>query len=118
MLVRIDHLDLAVRDVDGMAQLLAKLGFQEIRRTEHHGLAVEMRLPGEGQVVLELHSCASDAESGVNHIAFLVDDCESSFNELTSLGVAFENPVKHIPSSGRTVCTIAGTPGIRLQLAQ
>ena len=118
MLLRLDHIDLAVADVDSMARLFEKLGFQEIRRTDHHGLAIEMRLPGENQTVLELHGCKSGEEAGVNHIAFLVDDCESSVAELKTLGVDFESPVKRIPSSGRTVCTVANTPGIRLQLAQ
>lgn len=118
MLLRVDHIDLAVRDVEATAKLFGTLGFEEVRRTEHHGLSVEMRLPGQNQVVFEFHAPREGQSPGVNHVAFLVDDCEATVERLKARGVEFETPVKFIPASGRTVCTLTESAGTRLQLAQ
>lgn len=118
MILRVDHLDLLVEDVNQVAELFGKLGFQEVRRTDHHGPSIEMRLPGEGQVTFEFHSIKEGAKPGVNHVALQVDDCFATATALEAQGLSFEADPKLVAATGRTVCTLRDSVGCRLQLTQ
>ncbi len=118
MILRVDHIDVVVDDAALAGELFGKMGFREVRRTDHHGLSIEMRLPGEGQVTFEFHSGKDGAAPGVNHVALLVDDCAETAAELEARGLGFESAPKVIPATGRVVCTLRDSAGCRVQLAQ
>jgi len=118
MIKGIDHLEVVTRDVEAMAEFLKKLGFKEVRRTDHHGLAIEVRPPGENQPVFELHAVAESYNPGINHIAFTVDDCQATFEQLKAKGIVFQSEPELIQSSGRIVASFRDPDGFRIQLAQ
>ncbi len=120
MILRVDHLDLLVEDVNKAAELFGKMGFQEVRRTDHHGLAIEMRLPGEGQVTFEFHQVKEGSKPGLNHVALQVDDCAATAAELEAQGLSLEAPPRVIPATGRTVCNLrdSNSVGCRVQFTQ
>ena len=47
-----------------------KMGFVEKRRTPPPRSSVEMALPGENQVVFEIHKATEGGFEGIHHIAF------------------------------------------------
>ena len=55
MITGIDHIEIIVRDLDDYVDFLTTLGFETLRRTDHHGGSVEMKPPGDGQPVFEIH---------------------------------------------------------------
>ncbi len=118
MLKRVDHIAITVRDVNEMAAFFSRLGFEEIRRTDHHGGAVEMKLPGDGQVVLELTTLRGTENPGVNHVAFQVDDCEQAVSALEAKGVRFDSGAHKVPESGRVVASFRDPLGFRFQLTE
>ncbi len=118
MLQRVDHIAITVSDVNQMAAFFKQLGFEEIRRTDHHGGAVEVKLPGERQVVLEFTTLRATENPGVNHVAFLVDDCEKSVAALQAKGVKFDSVAHMVPETGRVIASFRDPQGFRLQLTE
>ena len=118
MLKRVDHIAITVPDVNAMAEFFNRLGFEEIRRTDHHGGAVEVKLPGEGQVVLEFTTLRGTENPGVNHVAFQVDNCEKAVSDLQARGVRFDSGAHKVPESGRVIASFRDPLGFRLQLTE
>jgi catechol 2,3-dioxygenase-like lactoylglutathione lyase family enzyme len=123
MILGIDHIEIIVHDLDVHVSFYEKLGFVVLKRTTHHGGSVEMKLPGDHQVVLELHQVGAEEVCGVNHIAFGVHDVAETKQQLVSSGVRFEhNPPKYggpvlATSTGRWLANFRSPDGGRLQLA-
>jgi len=113
----IDHIEFVVKDIDEMSQFFSKLGLKEIRRTSHHGSAVEMLVPGSEGTIIEFHTGKPTEPPGINHIAFRVDSCESTADDLISQGVTLDNPPR-TGASGRTTTTLRDPMYQRWQLAE
>lgn len=101
MITGIDHIDIAVRDLDEAVDAFLKLGFELVRRTNHHRGTVEVKLPGPNQPIFDLHPILPERGegdvTGVLHIAFTVDDIHKSFDEMKSLGFKFnEKQTPHL----------------------
>jgi len=116
MILRIDHIELVVSDLEKFIGLFEKMGFEVILRTPHHGGSAELKLPGEGQPVFELHSVRGEENPGVNHIAFTCDDIEKAHQSLVDQGIVFEKGPYLVPASGRTIANFRDPDGRRLQL--
>ena len=119
MIAGIDHIDMAVRDVDRSVELFQKMGFQVVDRNAHHAGTVEVALPGANQPIFDLHPATSDhleGNTGVVHIAFRVNDAQETFKDLASSGIACapasgphfvestQRRLFSIPSSGDGAC--------------
>jgi catechol 2,3-dioxygenase-like lactoylglutathione lyase family enzyme len=121
-LLKIDHIEIIVHDLDVHVPFYEKLGFKVLRRTTHHGGSVEMQLPGDS-VVLELHQVGAEEVPGYNHIAFAVEDVAATREELIAKGIQFENnPPKYggpvlAHSTGRWLANFRSPDGTRLQMA-
>lgn len=116
MIRGIDHIELVVRDVDQFVDLFEKMGFEVILRTPHHGGSAEVKLPGEGQTIFELHSVEGEENPGVNHIAFTCDDVHETHKVMTEKGVFFEKAPFSVPATGRVIANFRDPDGWRLQL--
>lgn len=118
MLLRMDHVDVVVEDVEGARNFLERLGLQVVRRLDHHGVAYEMRLPGENQVTLEIHDAAHAGDVGLRHLAFLVDDYDAALAEAQSRGFVLESGWRKIAATGRDVMNVVSPVGLRIQLTK
>jgi glyoxylase I family protein len=116
MIRGIDHIELVVRDVDQFVAFFQRLGFELVRRTDHHGVSAELRLPGPGQPIFEIHQVQGEENPGLNHIAFACDDVAAAHQALSGGGIAFESGPTLVPASGRTVANFRDPDGWRLQL--
>lgn len=116
MITGIDHIEIVVTDLEKYIELFEKMGFEVILRTPHHGGSAEVKLPGEGQTIFELHSVEREENPGVNHIAFACDDINQTYQSMVDQGVAFEKGPFLVPASGRTIANYRDPGGFRLQL--
>jgi len=85
LIKRIDHIDIAVKDVEKAITVFQKMGFELLHRTIHEGGAAELKLPGVNQPIFEFHPIGGShrkGEYGLIHIAFLVDSAQETYDEL------------------------------------
>jgi glyoxylase I family protein len=116
MINGIDHIEIVVRDAAEYIAFMETLGFEVITRTSHHGASAELKLPGEGQPIFEIHQVEGEENPGVNHIAFAVDDAKAAFDQLASAGVQSANPPNYVQSTGRLTVNLRDPDGFRMQL--
>jgi len=116
MLSGIDHIEMIVRDVDATVAFFQTMGFELLTRTPHHGGSAELKLPGDGQPIFEIHRVQGEENPGVNHIAFRCDDVRATHGALSSGGIAFEGAPHLIRASGRLIANLRDPDGWRLQL--
>ena len=105
-----------MRDVDQFVAFFQRLGFELVRRTDHHGVSAEVKLPGPGQPIFEIHRVSGEENIGVNHIAFQVPDVEAAHRALTGRGIAISQGPRLVPSTGRTNLNFRDPDGWRLQI--
>jgi catechol 2,3-dioxygenase-like lactoylglutathione lyase family enzyme len=112
MIKGIDHIDIAVRDVDEATEVFQKMGFKLVRRTSHHEGTAELKLPGNNQPIFDLHPVTAhhgEDYTGVIHIAFKVDDVQETYDELRGKGIVFsKGQSPHLTkSTGRTLVNLS-----------
>ena len=100
MITAVDHIDLRVADMQEAVDSMKKIGLV-IKREMPERNSVEMALPGENQVVFEIHK-AKDDFVGVHHIAFRQTEPED-VERLKEKGVSFKSEHLVIKATGRTV---------------
>jgi methylmalonyl-CoA/ethylmalonyl-CoA epimerase len=116
MLVRVDHIDLKVPDLESTVDFFASLGFEVVRRMAERG-SVEMVLPGENQVMFEVRQDSKLKSTKVDHIAFAIDDPDTSIEQIKAAGGRFIN--EHNPTpTGRVVSNFLDLHGGKWQLAE
>jgi len=97
--MRFDHVGVAVKSIDEKLPVFSKLGDFEIRRTEVPGQKAKIALLHAGETSVELLEPTSEDSSlakfisergeGLHHIAFAVDDIETTMNQLKERGFRF-----------------------------
>ena len=119
MITGINHIEIIVRDLDDYVDFLTGLGFETLRRTDHHGGSIEMKPPGDGQPVFEIHQVSGEEVIGINHIALGIQDAAAAHAKLRADGkVRIESGPRYIESTGRTNVDIRDPDGWRLQLVE
>ena len=116
MIQGIDHIELIVRQLDEYVAFLKTLGFETVRETSHHGGSVEMKPPGEGQPVFEIHQVTGEEVIGVNHIAFKVASAQEAYDDIREKGITPEREPHLVEVTGRTNVNLRDPDGWRLQL--
>ena len=100
MIQGIDHIDIAVDDVEATAAFFRAFGCTEVKRSDHAGLSIELRLPGENQPIIELTGTRRPNgkvfPAGVRHIAFRSDDIKATHAALLAKGVTLDGAPKMI----------------------
>jgi catechol 2,3-dioxygenase-like lactoylglutathione lyase family enzyme len=116
MLTAIDHIEIIVRDLDAYVDYLRKLGFELVTRTSHHGDSAEMKLPGDGQPIFELHQVGGEEVIGINHIAFRTEDINAAYDRLVDAGIMADEEPHLVASTGRTNINLRDPDGWRVQI--
>jgi catechol 2,3-dioxygenase-like lactoylglutathione lyase family enzyme len=115
MLTKVDHIDVKVKNFDETVELFSKMGFVEKRRTPPPRLSVEMALPGEGQVVFEIHKAIDGGFEGIHHIAFKQAG-PGTVETLKAMGISFSTENKLIADTGRIISSFKDGNGLTWQL--
>lgn len=101
----IDHLAFRVSNVDATGDLLKQLGYVEVRRTDHHGGALELENPNQPGIILELTTIGKKKNSdemevpGFDHACFSLT--ESDLQTLVANGFPTAGKPKLNTQSGR-----------------
>ena len=114
MLTKLDHIDIKAADFDATVRTLLDMGLVISRRAPAPRNSVEMSLPGENQVVLEIHPAKEGGFTGIHHIAFQTDG--SDLEALKAKGITFKTENMLIKDTGRTVSSFSDPNGLTWQL--
>lgn len=114
MVLKVDHVDIKVHDVDAEVAFLQLIGLEIKRRLPDHNNSVEMIVPGEESPVIEIHPC-TDTEPGLRHVAFKSSD-PKLVEKLKDAGYQFKNSNTLIASTGRTVSNVYDPSGLIWQI--
>jgi catechol 2,3-dioxygenase-like lactoylglutathione lyase family enzyme len=105
MLTGIDHIDIAVEDLNKWTNFFEQIGFTVIRRTDHGGGSVELSFPGTDKPFLELTSTTRPNGNrfppGFRHIALRSSDMTKTYEDLIAKGVKVDRPPRRNAESGR-----------------
>lgn len=116
MLSEIDHIEIEASDADEMAAFLEKLGYEHLRKTEHHGTSYELG-PADGDgPIFEIHTVEGEETPGINHIAFSVDEIEDVTEELKDADVDQVSDPYYVDKTGRTITNFRDPDGRRFQV--
>jgi methylmalonyl-CoA/ethylmalonyl-CoA epimerase len=106
--LKFDHVGIAVRSIEQTLQLYEKIGTFDVRRTEVASQKAKIALLKAGETSVELLEPTNEDSSlakfirekgeGLHHIAFSVEDIESSMNLLKERGFTF---VYEKPADGK-----------------
>lgn len=123
MFTGIDHIDIAVDDLEKWTDFLEAVGFSVLRRTSHGGGSVELRFPGADMPFLELTSTKRPSgttnPAGFRHIALRSDDIAATFAALSAKGVIIDRPPRKNAESGRiTMNAIDPAGGMTIQIVE
>jgi 4-hydroxyphenylpyruvate dioxygenase-like putative hemolysin len=121
MIQRIDHIDIAVDDVEATAAFFLAFGYTEVKRSAHAGLSIELRLPGDNQPIIELTTTrkpnGTTVPAGLRHIALRSSDIKATQASLAKNGVAVDADPKMI--NGRMLMNaISPAGGVSLQIVE
>lgn len=113
---RIDHIDLRVPSIIEAEGFFTAIGFGVVRRMPERG-SIELALPGDAQVVLEVREDATLAQTVVDHIALAVTDSASALATLKEAGLTFDKEAHLVVATGRTVSNFRDPGGGKWQLS-
>ncbi|MFJ6199204.1 VOC family protein [Micromonospora sp. NPDC092111] len=116
MLVRVDHIDLKVPDLEAAVEFFTSVGLRVVRRMAERG-SVELALPGENQVLFEVRHDPTVESTKIDHVAFAVDDPAASINQIKAAGGTFSRE-RHPTHTGRTVSNFLDPHGGKWQLVE
>ncbi|WP_311170688.1 VOC family protein [Halobellus ordinarius] len=116
MIGEIDHIEIEASDATEMADFLKKLGYEELRRTEHHGESFELE-PADGDgPIFEIHTVEGEEVPGINHIAFAVEDIEGITEDLEEKDVDSIVGPYDVEATGRRITNFRDPDGRRFQI--
>ena len=118
MLKYVDHIDLKVKEFKATVAMFREMGFGIRREMPERG-SVEMALPGEHQVVFEIHRAKEGGFEGIHHIAFKSEEAPGE-DDVAAIrercGVEFLTERSVIKHTGRTVSSFKDVNGLTWQL--
>lgn len=144
MIIKIDHINIVVRDLESAKQFFLDLGFIANKQREGilEGLAIEQltkltnvkgyycsfTLP-KGDINIELVSYESPLDRddpliskpnhiGIRHIAFEVDDIKKFVGKLKKNKITFLSGIQEYKPTKKKLCYFYGPEGIVLELAE
>jgi len=115
----IDHIEIEASDAEEMANFLKALGYEEKRRTTHHGESFEL-VPSDGDGPLfEIHTVDGEEVPGINHVAYAVDNIEELTEQLKEDdNVDQVTDPYYVEHTGRTITNFRDPDGRRFQMVQ
>jgi catechol 2,3-dioxygenase-like lactoylglutathione lyase family enzyme len=120
MLTGIDHIDIAVEDLEKWTAFLEAVGFTVIKRTSHGGGSVELKFPGVDAPFLELTSTTrpngARFPAGFRHIALRSDDMNKTYEDLVARGVKVDRPPRKNAESGRITMNALDPEGSQMTI--
>jgi len=118
VLERLDHIDLRVPSLAQAETFFVALGLTVTTRYPGERGSIEMSLPGDAQVFLEVREDPTVSTTTVDHIAFSTSDSASTVVSLSDAGLTFTKKHHLVAATGRTVSNVVDPTGGKWQLAE
>ncbi|MDO9026511.1 MAG: methylmalonyl-CoA epimerase [bacterium] len=128
--IRIDHIGIAVKNIEEAAKLYTDLGLKVEGTEVVESQKVKVAFIGIGQSRIELlESTAPDGNiakfieskgEGIHHLAVKVDNIEKALEELTAKGYQLIDKTPRIGAGGHKIAFLhpKSTKGVLLELSQ
>jgi catechol 2,3-dioxygenase-like lactoylglutathione lyase family enzyme len=119
MLKRVDHIEMAVDNVEAEVAFFKSLGFEEIARAgEAPKLTVQLKLPGENQVMFKIFLTKEGRKPGVDHISFELTEGEATREDMKGKGISFKDEGKFVAKYGHEVSNLVDPNGNKWQFTE
>ena len=130
LILGIDHVALAVTDIDAALPAYAALGFSLLDRSEVHGqhsgmLYATLKNSGATLVLVQGTSPASQISrfiehfgAGMHHIAYAVRDLDEALRRAQAAGIAADTPVVTDNGIRQAFLHRDGKTGVRIELIE
>lgn len=116
MIGEIDHIEIEASDADEMAAFLKEIGYEEHRKTDHHGTSYELKPADSDGPIFEIHTVKGEETPGINHIAFAVDDIEHATEKLNAADIDQVSNPYYVEQTERTITNFRDPDGRRFQI--
>lgn len=118
-LIGLDHLDIVVEDLQKSIEFYRKFGLSP-EGTVDNGKTVFLFNGDEDRPVrVELHQAEEGQKTGIDHVAFTVEDPVDATREIKFLGgVEFLFEPFENQQSGRTISNCYDPDGVQIQMAR
>jgi len=117
-LLGLEHLDIFVKDIAASVEFYRKLGLSPEGTLEDGTCVFLFNGDEENPVRVELHQAAPGGKTGIDHVAFRVDDPVAANKEGRFLGIEFLFEPNENALSGRTITNCLDPDGVQIQLAR
>ena len=117
-LLGLEHLDIVVKDIEASVEFYRKLGLAPEGTIEEGKCVFLFNGDEEHAVRVELHQAEPGAKTGIDHVAFRVDDPVAANKEGRYLGIEFLFEPFEQPLSGRTITNCLDPDGVQIQFAR
>ncbi len=115
MIVGMDHFEVIVEDLDKSVEYYKKIGFEMVKWTEEER-TVEMKA---GAIAIDIIEANEERkETGLHHIAFLVDDVDKTVADWKEKGIEISLEPMTSERSSRRLSAVMDVDGILHQLAK
>jgi len=139
MLKNIRHTGIVVENLDVCLSFYQQLGFEIVKQADERGVFIENVLgldnvevktvklaDSRGCMVELLHFTSPQSrpvtrrifDTGISHMAFTVDDIDSEYNQLSSIGIEFLSTPQVSPDGGAKVAFCRDPEGNILELVE
>ena len=115
MITAIDHIDVKTPSLADTVGFLSVLGFRPLREGSD---SVELSLPGENQVTIEVREDPALDTVVADHVALRLEGGVEALEDLKARGISFDRERATIARTGRIVSNLRDSHGGKWQLAE
>ncbi len=130
-MIKIEHIGIAVKNLENSSELFSKLFNQmpyKMEKVESEGVNTSFFKIGENKIELleatqeqsPIHKFIEKKGEGIHHIAFDVEDIETEMKRLENEGFILLNQIPKRGADNKLVCFLhpKGTNGVLIELCQ
>ncbi len=123
MIKLLDHVAIAVKDLEETIKFYDKIGFKPITRTETPERTIVFLEAGQARIELfatkkiSITTELNEIDIGIKHIALMVDNIWKSYEEAKNRGIVFRSEPR-LTSTGNIVTFFTDPNGVILQFLQ
>lgn len=115
----VDHIDIVVSDLSASIEFYRKFGMSPEGTVDDGQTVFMFNNDDEHPVRIELHQAEEGQQTGIDHIAFAVEDPKDATKEIQMLGgVEFLFEPFENQQSGRTISNCYDPDGVQVQMAR
>ena len=117
MFDKIDHIGIAVKDMDAALALYEKMGAKQVGKRDRGNGRISVNLDLNGTMILVSNPADDSEQPGLGHFAIRTNNIEESVAELKSRGVEFTQEIIE-PMPGIKISFFTGPDNVSVELLE